>query len=90
MTNQTNSSSLSFDIFSANFVICERINASAIMTENLVVAVCLFTHRQTFRKQEVWLHLVCLNIIHTGKRFISNKNFGFIWYACILLINVSA
>ena len=47
-------------------MICDRINGSVILAENIFVAVCLFTHRTTFGKHEFWLHLVCLNIIDLG------------------------
>ena len=63
MTNQTNFSSQSDDdCYPPIFLTCERINALVILIENIIVAMCLITHRAKFRKKEYWLQLVCLNI----------------------------
>ena len=44
------------------YITVMRVNSLAIFIENLIVAVCLYTHKNTFSRREFWLHLVCLNI----------------------------
>ena len=61
MANTTNSSIGDSD-YPLFFLTCERINAFVISLENILVAVCLFTHRTKFPKKEFWLQLLCLNI----------------------------
>ena len=62
MANQTNFSILDDSGYPPIFLVCERISAFLILIENMIVAVCLFTHRTKFRKKEFWLQLVCLDI----------------------------
>ena len=62
MTNHTNSSILDEDGYPPILITCERINGSVILLENIIVGLCLLTHRAKFRKKEYWLQLVCLNI----------------------------
>ena len=83
------------------FVIFERINAFAILMENIIVALCLMTHRKHFSKQEFWLFLFCLNIndIFVGLAmfllsFISNDVFNnvnmcTILWVCVILCQLS-
>ena len=59
MANETNSSG-EYVEYPLIFLWCERINAFLILTENLIVAICLFTHRTRFPKKEFWLQLVSL------------------------------
>ena len=63
MENETNLTAMIATVSNSfTFVVVERINALAILTENFIVALCLFTHRKRFSKQEFWFFLVCLNI----------------------------
>ena len=61
MENQTSLSS-NFSLYYDNYSLIIRVNSVAIFAENLIVAICLLTHRNKFSKKEFWLHLLCLNI----------------------------
>ena len=82
---------------SLTFVVSERINAFAILIENFIVALCLFTHRKHFSKQEFWLFLVSLNIndIFVGLTmimlsFINNEVFNNLNACTVLWVCVMA
>ena len=52
----------SYSDYPLPLIIFVRINAAVILVENLVVALCLFTHRHRYYRKEFWLQLVCLNV----------------------------
>ena len=61
MENQTEFNS-NFSRYYHNYNIIMRVNSVAIFVENLLVVICLLTHRNKFSKKEFWLHLLCLSI----------------------------
>ena len=82
---------------SLTFVVSERVNAFAILIENFIAALCLFTHRKHFSKQEFWLFLVSLNIndIFVGLTmimlsFINNEVFNNLSACTVLWVCVIA
>ena len=64
MSNNTEliSSTDSYSDIPLPLVIFVRINAAVILVENLIVALCLYTHRRRNYREEFWLQLVCLNV----------------------------
>ena len=61
MENETEFIS-NFSLYYPKYNLMIRVNSLAIFAENLIVAICLLTHRNKFSKKEFWFHLLCLNI----------------------------
>ena len=61
MENQTELNS-NFSLYHPTHILIMRVNSVAIFVENMIVAICLLTHRNKFSKKEFWLHLLCMNI----------------------------